>query len=459
MTLENAGAAEAAPSPAAPGTPGLAARLVALGLLRAVLAHHRPLDEALEADSGLAALAPRDRAFARLLATTVLRRQGQFDALIRGVLEQKLPRAAVVVRDVLRLGLAQILVLGTPAHAAVATSVALAEAAGLAPHKGLVNAVLRRLVQEGPAQFAAQDAARLNTPDWLWQSWIESHGEAAARAIAVAHLAEPPLDLTVKGDPAEWAERLGATVLPTGSLRRAASGGRVTELPGWDEGAWWVQDAAAALPARLLGAGPGLRVADLCAAPGGKTAQLAATGAEVTAVDRAESRLDRLRGTLARLGLSATLVAADVATWQPEGTGGEGAGGEGVFDAVLLDPPCSSTGTIRRHPDIPRLKHPEDVAKLAAVQARLLDRAVTLVRPGGRLVWCTCSLQPEEGEARIAALLDSGAPVRREPITADEVGGVAELITPLGEVRTLPCHRPDLGGFDGFHIARLRRVG
>lgn len=427
---------------------GLAARKAALDLLHAVLAGKRSLDEALETTPGIQALDARDRAFARLLAATVLRRQGQLDDLIRHAVTRGLPRNAVAVRDVLRLGLAQLLVLDTPPHAAVATAVDLTEAIGAPRFKGLVNAVLRRMVREGPGLIAAQDAPRLNTPDWLWESWAAAYGTEAAHRIAAAHMTEAPLDITVKRDPQAWAERLEALVLPTGTLRRP-SGGAVAALPGFDEGAWWVQDAAAALPARLFGPVAGLHIADLCAAPGGKAAQLVAAGAQVTAIDRSARRLERVQQNLDRLQLAAELVATDALAYRPDQP----------FDGVLLDAPCSSTGTIRRHPDIQRLKDPGDIAKLAAAQARLLDHALGLVRPGGLLVWCTCSLQPEEGPEQIERLLAAGAPAERVPIRPEEVGGLDELLTPAGDVRSLPFHLQHAGGIDGFHIARLRRTG
>lgn len=425
----------------------LSSRRVALDLLTAVLRRRRPLDESLEQDRAFAALAERDRAFVRLLVVTALRRLGQIDALIAGCLDRPLPRKAAAAHDILRLGAAQLLFLGTPPHAAVATSVDLAKAVGADAHKALINAVLRRHDREGREIAAGQDAARLNTPDWLWHSWTAAYGEETARAVALAHLREPPLDLSVKGDATEWAQRLGAPLLPTGSLRLSAAG-RVTALPGYEEGAWWVQDAAAALPARLLGDVAGKRVGDLGAAPGGKTAQLAAAGARVTAVERSERRLERLRGNLARLRLAADLVAADAARWRP---------GE-PFDAVLLDAPCSSTGTLRRHPDVAWLKTPDDVAKLAVAQTTLLAAAVDMVRAGGTVVYCVCSLQPEEGPQRIDALIATGAPVRRMPIAPDEIGGLAEAITAEGDLRTLPCHLGDAGGMDGFYAARLVRL-
>lgn len=421
-------------------------RAAAFDLLREVLRKAAPLDDALERHAVLPTLEGRDRAFVRLLVATVLRRLGQIDALIAAALD-KPDAVKAAVQDVLRLGTAQLLFLGTPPHAAVDTAVELAAARGAEPYKGLINAVLRRLAREGAALVAQQDAGRLNTPDWLWLSWRQTYGTARTRAIVEAHLEEAPLDLTVKDDPAGWVERLGATLLPTGSLRRPA-GGSVAELPGFAEGAWWVQDMAAALPARLLGDIAGRTVYDLCAAPGGKTAQLAAAGARVVALDRSAKRLERVTENLARLGLTAETHAADAATWTPEEPA----------DAVLLDAPCTATGAIRRHPDVQRLKAPEDVTALARAQGRLLAHAVDLVKPGGTLVYCTCSLQPEEGEAQIDRLLTREPRVQRAPITAAEVGGLEVLVNGRGEIRSLPGMLPELGGIDGFFVARLLRI-
>ncbi len=426
------------------------ARALARDLLGAVLRARTPLDEALGAAKGLARLQPRDRAFARLLVTTVLRRLGQTDALIDHSLERPLKARHAEVRDLLRLGTAQLLFLGTPAHAAVSTTLDLATGPDTAGYKGLLNAVLRRMSREGAELMAAQDAARLNTKKWLWESWAATYGEATARAIAEAHLAEPPLDLTPRDPEAAqvWAEALGATILPTGSLRLGPGAGEVAKLPGFAEGAWWVQDAAAALPARLLGDVRGKRVLDLCAAPGGKSAQLAAKGAQVTALDISEPRLARLRENLARLSLEAETLVADAREWRPDEP----------FDAVLLDAPCTATGTLRRHPDIAHLKGAKEVAKLTALQDRLLANAVQMLAPGGLLVYATCSLQPEEGAARIAALFAGGAPLERLPLRAEEIGGLAETITPEGDLRTLPSHLAELGGLDGFYACRLSKV-
>jgi 16S rRNA (cytosine967-C5)-methyltransferase len=423
-------------------------RAVALDVLQAVLRQRMPLDDLLAGQRDLHALPPRDRAFVRALVATVLRRLGQIDAILAACLERPLPGRATAIEDLLRLGLAQLLFLRVPAHAAVDTTVALvARRGGEAGFKGLVNAVLRRVDRERDALLAAT-AMVANLPDWLRWSWVDTYGAEVAAAIAAALADEPPLDFTVRGDPEVWAQALGAELLPTGSLRRPAElGGAIEGLPGFAEGAWWVQDAAAALPVRLLGDVAGRRVADLCAAPGGKTAQLAAAGADVLAVDRSAPRLQKVAENLARLGLGAELVVADAVQWQPPA----------AVDAVLLDAPCSATGTIRRHPDIAWLKRPGDVAKLAQLQDRLLAAAVNCLAPGGRLVFCTCSLQPEEGPARVAALLAAGAPVEREPIEAGEIAGQCQFITGEGDLRTLPCHWPQAGGLDGFYAARLRR--
>jgi len=423
------------------------ARAVAAALLDSVLLRRRLLDESFDADPAVAALADRDHAFARLLAATALRRLGQIDALIDHCLDKRLPTKSSLALQALRLGICQLLFLDTPPHAAISTSVEMLKHGPLAGYAGLVNAVLRRLDGEGREMVARQDAARLNTPDWLWLSWCRAYGEETARAIATAHLSEAPTDITVAGDPAPWAERLEAELLPTGSLRRRLPGD-ITRLPGFTEGAWWVQDAAAALPAHLLGDVRGLSVADLCAAPGGKALQLAAAGARVTAVDRSGKRLVRLGQNLARLGLAAEIVEADVTQWRPEGT----------FDALLLDAPCSATGTLRRHPDGLWLKSPADVVKLSALQGRLLAAAAGLLKPGGTLVYCVCSLEPEEGVDRVEALLAAGAPFVRRPLAPEEVGGLAELVTAAGDLRTLPCHLAERGGMDAFFAARLTRV-
>jgi 16S rRNA (cytosine967-C5)-methyltransferase len=437
--------------------PGLAARHVAADIVEGVLGRNRALDEMLEgsdaraATAALAALPDRDRALTRAIVAVVLRRFGTLRHLLGSFLERGLPAQAPRVETALLIGAAQILFLDVPNHAAVDLAVRLARQDRHALHfAGLVNAVLRRIAREGAERIAALDAPALDTPPWLMQRWIKNYGEATAHAIAAANGREPALDLTVKSDAAGWAEKLGGRVLPTGSVRTLAPGA-ITALPGFDEGAWWVQDAAASIPARLFGDVSGLRVADLCAAPGGKTAQLLAAGAKITAVDRAPARLKRLQENLTRLSLDAELVCYDVAAWNPEQQ----------FDAVLLDAPCTSTGTIRRHPDVPWLKRAADIASLAALQRRLLDRAVALTKPGGTLVYCTCSLEPEEGVEIVNALLAREAGVRRVPLTPAEVFGETEFVSGDGDLRTLPCHFTDadsrFAGVDGFYAARLEK--
>ena len=409
-------------------------RALALELLAQVLSDGRPFDD------GHFDAPPADRAFARRLATTTLRRWGQTDALVSGVLDHPLPRHAGRTRAVLALGASQMLFEGVPAHAAVSTSVALA-----GPRmKGLVNAVLRRLAREGPERLAGQDAARLNTPAALWEGWVRAYGEPIVRGVAAAHLDEPPLDLTLRC-PETVPDTLGGQVLPTGSVRlRPRPPGPVSGLPGHDSGDWWVQDAAAALPALVMGDMRGRRVLDLCAAPGGKTAQLAASGAAVTAVDRSGARLGRARANLDRLHLQAEWVEADATAWQPDRP----------FDAVLLDTPCSATGTVRRHPDVLRLRAARDLRALTGLQDRLLRAAAGMVGSGGLLIYACCSLEPEEGRERVEQFL-AEAPFRREPITLPEL---PEAVTADGDIRTLPSFWSERGGMDGFYIARLRKM-
>jgi len=429
------------------GAAGTASRTVALDLLQAVLRRRRPLDQALAESRGLVELPLRARAFARALVATTLRRLGTIDRVLARLIERPLPARAATVTDLLRLGVCQLLFLRTPAHAAVDSTVALVGRRGDAGLKGLSNAVLRRIARDADRLLPDVEDPEADTPEWLWLSWVGAYGAATAAAIAAAHRADPPLDLSVRDDPAGWAARLGGRLLPTGSIRLDSTA-MIEELPGFAAGQWWVQDAAAALPARLLGDVAGRRVIDLCAAPGGKTAQLALAGAEVIAVDRAAARLKRVTDNLMRLGLVATTVAADATQWHPPTPA----------EAVLLDAPCSATGTVRRHPDIPWLKTPEDVATLAVLQDRLLAAAVDMTAPGGLLVYCTCSLQPEEGPARIAALLAAGAPVARLPVDPAEIGNLPELVTREGDLRTLPCHLSEDGGLDGFYACRLRRL-
>jgi 16S rRNA (cytosine967-C5)-methyltransferase len=433
---------------------GLASRRLAVELVTAVLSRGRALDDALAEAFGreeYRELSPPDRGLARLIASTVLRRLGQLEALLAAFIERPLPKDSGRLTAILLAAAAQLAFLSLPPHAVINIAVEQCRRERRAARfAGLANAVLRRIAEQAGAILVRQDAVRMNIPEWLWSRWTKAYGEETTRRIAEASLREAPLDLTVRSDPAEWAARLGGLLLPTGSVRLKA-GGRIEDLPGFEQGAWWVQDAAAALPARLLGPLEGLSVADLCAAPGGKTAELAAAGARVTAVDSDGRRLERLRSNLARLHLDADLVAADAAAWKPERP----------FDAVLLDAPCLSTGTIRRHPDILRLKREADLGRLVEVQARLLDNALGMVRPGGKLVYCVCSLEPEEGAEQAARVLQEDRRWARQPIRPEEIGADATWITPEGDLRTLPFHMrlesDDLSGMDGFYATRLIR--
>jgi 16S rRNA (cytosine967-C5)-methyltransferase len=403
----------------------------AFDLLAAVLERHRPLEEALDA---LPAQDSRDRAAAHRLTAAVLRRMGTLDAVLEPFLRKEPPEP---VRNILRIGAAGLLLLETPMHAAVGTAVDLAKRRGLTPFAGLINAVLRKVATAGPAVLDDLDAARLDTPAWLWTAWGQS-----ARAIATAHQIEAPLDVTLKPG---VAPPEGGTLLPTGSVRFPA-GTRVADIPGFEAGDLWVQDAAAALPARLLAVQPGERVADLCAAPGGKTAQLVAAGAIVTAIERDATRIERLSGNLRRWGLNAEVINADAVEWTPPE----------LFDAVLLDAPCSATGTIRRHPDVARLKRPRDVQTVVQAQDKLLEAAARMLRPGGRLVYAVCSLQYEEGAPRIAAAVARGG-LRHDPFRPEELPGLPKGLTRDGFLRTNPGMWRERGGMDGFFAARLVR--
>jgi 16S rRNA (cytosine967-C5)-methyltransferase len=419
---------------------GLPARRAALSLLSGVLRQKRPLDSLLP---GLRSLEPRDAAFARALASSTLRHFGELDATLRHFVPKPLPpHKTGAAMEILLLGAAELLILKSAPHAAVDAANRLASADKKAVHfKPLINAVLRRLAREGEDVRAGLDSPRPNTPDWLWQRWSAQYGEDAARAIALAHQHEAKLDISL---------RHGASIIPEsdalfGLTRRVTQSGRIEEMPGFAEGQWWVQDAAATLPVAMLGDVNGKKVIDLCAAPGGKTMQLAAAGAEVVAVDNDPVRLARLKENLARTKLAATLVESDARDF----------GGHAPF--VLIDAPCTATGTIRRHPDLPWIKEPGDIIARAPLAYEILESAAAMVEAGGLLVFAVCSLEQEEGEEQIGAFLNAHPDFARAPLSADDVFGHAEWITPDGDLKTLPCHLPEQGGMDGFYAARLRR--
>jgi 16S rRNA (cytosine967-C5)-methyltransferase len=438
------------PAAGTAGSNGLAARRAALGLLHTILDRRQSLGEALRQNETLPTLPSADRAFARLMAHTVLRRLPEIDAIYGQFLQRPLPGRASTAKHLLRIGTVQLVHLKTPAHAAVDTAVRLADSGDASRLKGLINAVLRKVAanaENDRARAEEPETVRMNTPNWLWRCWRGAYGEEATAAIARAHLAEPPLDITVKSEVGSWSERLDATLLPNGSLRRRR-GGDPTGWPGYSDGEWWIQDAAAALPARLLGNVAGKSVLDLCAAPGGKTAQFAVAGAKVTAVDISRNRTDQLSENLARLGLAVETVVADMRDWRPPEPA----------DIVFLDAPCSATGTCRRNPDILRLRQPDDIEKLAHVQETLLDDAAEMVAPGGLLVYVTCSLQPEEGPNQIAAFTERRTGFAAAPFDQSLAPELGAAFDDTGALRTLPCHWGERGGMDGFFAVALQRV-
>lgn len=443
--------------PKGPEPSGLDARRLAVRLIEAVLIKGHTLEDALtreEKDHGAPVLESRDRAFAHLIAATVLRRYGSLTAVIGAFLTRPLPKEVQRPRSILLVAAAQILLLDTPRHAAINLAVEHCQRdPDAARFDKLANAVLRRVATDGPAILANLDWPKADIPDWAWTRWVQAYGAELASMIAAGSLREAALDISVKANAPDWARRLDGHLLPTGSIRLGTHG-RVETLEGYTEGAWWVQDAAAALPARCLGDVRGLRVLDLCAAPGGKTAELAAAGAHVTAIDIVVDRLARLDENMGRLKLSGTVetLAADCLRWTPAEP----------FDAVLLDAPCTSTGTIRRHPDLLHLKRADDVAKLARLQGEMLAKAARMVKPGGLIVYCTCSLEPEEGAGVVDAFLAATPNFARRPISAAEIHADASWITPVGDLRTFPMHLalepPVISGMDGFYATRLVRT-
>ncbi len=419
---------------------GLPARAAALSLLSGVLRQKRPLDSLFDI---LKSLPPRDAGFARALASSALRHFGELDAVIRHFVPKPLPpHKAGPAMEILLLGAAELLILKSAAHAAVDGANRLAAADKKAVHfKPLINAVLRRMSKEGDAVRNGLDCPRLNTPDWLWERWNAQYGEETARAIAVAHTREAPLDITLKSSDA--IAPLGRDLFPLS--RRVDAEGRVEDMPGFGDGGWWVQDLAAALPVIMLGDVTGRKVIDLCAAPGGKTMQLAARGATVTAIELDAARLERVKDNLARTKLQADLVVGDARDFA------------GSAPLVLIDAPCTATGTIRRHPDLPWIKQGGDVVARCTLAYDILEAAAAMVEQGGLLVFAVCSLELEEGEEQIEVFLESHPEFVRAPLNAEELSGHGEWISAKGDLRTLPCHMADEGGMDGFYAARLKR--
>lgn len=435
---------------------GLDSRKAAARLLAAVIDSHTSLDGLTDNQHGhpqYLALDGRDRALVRAILNCALRFRLTIESLIERRLDRPLPGNAKTLSHILHVAAAQMLFLDVPDSAAVDLAVEHAKSdPRTARFAGLINGVLRNLARVKARALPAALAQTNDTPEWMRQRLTAAYGDERAARIAAMHRIEAPIDFSVKSDPERWAEAFGGVVLPTGTVRLARLDRAVNELPGYADGEWWVQDAAAALPARLFGDAGGQRIADLCAAPGGKTAQLALAGAKVTALDKSASRLRRLTENLERLGLGAEIVEGDAAAWRAVD----------LFDAVLVDAPCTSTGTVRRHPDVPWTKSLEDVEKLAGVQRRLLDHAISLVRPGGRIVFSNCSLDPIEGETMVAGLLADRKDVIADPIRPDEFAGLAPFVTTDGQLRTTPADldtgEAALSGLDGFFAARLRKT-
>jgi 16S rRNA (cytosine967-C5)-methyltransferase len=428
----------------------LAARQVALDLLNTVLGQKTALDQALDRSEGFKNLPLRDRRFCRMIVSTTLRRLGQIDDLIHRA-ENKPTTKPIILHNILRMGVAQIIFMNVADHAAVDTAVRLSEAAKMERQKGFVNGLLRTITRQGSAWAAKQDEARLNTPEWLLKIWIEDYGLRGAAEIATANLNEAPLDITIKNesDRNYWQSAFKATQIGAGTLR-CPSGGSVTNRAGFEDGMWWVQDASAAIPATLFGDIEGKTVIDLCAAPGGKTLQLAARGAQVIAIDRSASRLKRLSENVERMRLEdhVEILVTDAAAWQPKE----------APQFILLDAPCSATGTMRRNPDVAHLKRADDLQRLINVQASILDNAYKMLAPGGVLIYCTCSLQKAEGEHQVLKLFEQYEDAHKLPITADEIGGLEAPITEHGDLRILPHHMAAIGGMDGFFISRIRKT-
>ncbi|HEY8576516.1 MAG TPA: RsmB/NOP family class I SAM-dependent RNA methyltransferase [Devosia sp.] len=427
-----------------PDPAGLKLRLVAAERLKAVLAGDNfvPLSSQELADG-------RDRALANRLITTALRRQGQLNFIIHALLEKGMPGKSGTFEAVLRLSLAQLVFLpDLGAHSALFLAVEAVKRDPKARHlSGLMNAVLRS-AQANSARFGMLDDDLL-IPDTFGDTWLNAYGEEAIDGFTAALLAGAPLDLTLKNDDPDLIDALGAEKVMADTVRIDQRDRPVEALPGYDEGKWWVQDAASAIPARLLGAKTGGRVLDLCAAPGGKTAQLLKAGYAVTALDSDATRMERLKGNLKRLDYNAEIIVGDAGTFAPNS----------LYDGVLLDAPCSATGTFRRHPEVIWHRSVGDVAGRVRLQKALLTNAFRCLEVGGVLIYCVCSLEPAEGEEQVEWALHSLPGLELWPVTPDELPGLEQAVSDRGLVRTHPGMAPGgrEGGMDGFFVARFRR--
>ena len=439
------------PKKEARDTPGVPARLCALYILRAVLERKQSFNESLFKNFDpqlIAKLSVQDRGFAWAIAATVLKRKGQIDALLEKYLKHSLPQRARGVEFILRIGIGELLFLKNSPHAVVSTAQEVAKTEkGLTKYTGLINALLRRVSREGESLLEKEIFPILNIPEWIDDRWQQNYGSDEVQRIANAITEEAALDITVKSDPELWSEKLGGTILPTGSIRVKTSE-KINDLTGYQDGEWWVQDAATALPVRLLGDIQGQRVLDLCAAPGGKTLQLVTSGAKVTAVDISSSRLKRFYENISRVGAKVEVVNEDILKWEPDLK----------WPVIILDAPCSSTGTVRRHPDVFYLKSEHDINELAALQKNFLAKAIDWLEPNGTLLYCTCSLEPEEGKDLIADFLSGQRNFKAVQFDAARIGNQDQFITADGALTTLPSHWPKLGGLDGFFAQAIQKI-
>ena len=432
-----------------PVMPGLALRHAALDLAISVLNEQQSLDDCLQhifRSGGLGGqLDHRDRAYVRKLVATLLRYLGSIDWVIAKFVQIDLP-AKGSAKMILRLGVCQILYMRTPAHAAVDLTLHLAAQRKVGGLKGLMNAVLRKISKNKDDLLAQLDKQKqLNTPAWMLARWQAIYGSDVTEQIVAQHVQDPPIDLTVKTDPQNWVKKFHGTLLPTGTVRCVPQG-PLNEWEGYEAGDWWAQDVSAAIPATLFGDLSGLTVYDLCAAPGGKTAQLCQQGANVIAIDKSAARLSILHQNLTRLKLEAQCIHTDVLNWRPTQKA----------DAILLDAPCSATGTARRHPDMPWHKKESDIKLLANLQFKLLAKSLSFVKPGGLIIYCTCSLEPEEGEHQIDKLIrEFRGQIKRLPIRAQEISVSEGALLSSGDMRLLPHYGSDNRGMDGFFISRL----
>ena len=434
--------------------PGLPARQAAARLLSAVVDKKTSLDGLTDNEHGhpqYLALEMRDRMLVRAILGAALRHRADIERILERYLDRPLPQNALSLRHLLHVAAAQVLYLDVPDHAAIDLAVTAAKSDPRNQRfSGLVNAILRKLARNADKE-RAQSPATENIPAWFSEMLVENYGREKAAKILAAQANEPAIDITVKSNPEIWAEKLGGHVLFNGTVRLEHVEGAVSDLEGYQQGEWWVQDVAASLPARLLGDIKDKAVADLCAAPGGKTAELAVQGAHVTAIDLSENRLKRLQHNMERLDLKVATWAGNLKDFKPQE----------LFDAVLLDAPCSSTGTIRRHPDILWTKDISDVEKLAKLQLELLVASISLVKIGGLIVFANCSIARQEGEELVNNILSSRNDIKLLPIRDEEVGGRKELLS-NGVLRTTPAdlegETPLLSGMDGFFAARFKRI-